>query len=132
MLNNDKEFGAPERQRHGRNFGLAAASGSGSAGFEDLRRKGFAPAIEVNSLDTAKRIARESNAIFPCSAPTLATELSCGLLVRLDYDSPELRTQPAVVRLRHRTHSPAARKFLELVHAVERELLAAEEPVPTS
>ena len=31
-----------------------AAGGSG-AGSRDLRRKGFAPAIEVNSLDTAKR-----------------------------------------------------------------------------
>ena len=104
----------------------AAATGSG-AGFEDARRKGFAPAIEVNSLDTAKRVARDSNALFPGSTTMLATELSGGFLVKLDYDSPELRTQPAIVRLRHRTLSPAARKFLELVRAVEAELVATEQ-----
>ncbi len=105
--------------------GQTAATGSG-AGYQDVRRKGFTPAIEVNSLDTAKRIARGSNALFPGSASMLATELSCGLLVSLDYDSPDLRTHPAIVRLRHRTLSPAALKFVELVRSVESELVAAE------
>jgi DNA-binding transcriptional LysR family regulator len=105
--------------------GHAAATGT-RAGYQDLRRKGFAPAVEVNSLDTAKRIARDSNVIFPGSASMLATELSCGHLVKLDYDSPALRTQPAIVRLRHRTLSPAALRFVELVRAVESELVATE------
>jgi len=105
--------------------GHSAATGS-KAGYPDLRRKGFAPAAEVNSLDTAKRIARDSDVIFPGSASMLATELSCGHLVRLDYDSPALRTQPAIVRLRGRTLSPAALRFVELVRSLEAELVAIE------
>ena len=105
-----------------------AATGSG-AGFEDSLRKGFVPAIEVNSLDTAKRIAQLSNALFPCSAPMLEEEASGAVLVTLDYDSPMLRTQPAIVRMRNRTLSPAALKFVELVRAIESELVAAEGPV---
>ena len=105
--------------------GREAATGS-KAGYEDLRRKGFAPAVEVNSLDTAKRIARDSNVIFPGSATMLATELSCGHLVKLDYDSPVLRTQPAIVRLRGRTLSPAALRFVELVRSLESELVASD------
>ena len=105
--------------------GRTAATGSG-AGTADVRRKGFAPAIEVNSIDTAKRVARESNALFPGTASMLTADFASGRLVRLDYDSPALRTHPAMVRLRHRTLSPAARRFMELVRAVESELVAAE------
>jgi DNA-binding transcriptional LysR family regulator len=103
----------------------AAATGSG-AGSADAARKGFVPAIEVNSLDTAKRIAEGSNALFPGSASMLEAHLSSGRLVTLDYDSPTLRTQPAIVCLRQRTLSPAALKFLQWVHEVETELISAQ------
>ncbi len=103
-----------------------AARTGGGAGSDDVLRKGFVPAIEVNSLDTAKRIARQSDALFPGSASMLATELASGHLFTLDYDSPALRSQPALVRLRNRTLSPAALRFLELVREVESELVAAE------
>lgn len=111
---------------HGRTAQVAAMGG-GDAGFEDISRRGFAPAIEVNSLDTAKQVARRSNALFPGSASMLSTELSHGELLQLDYDSPELRTRSALVRMRNRTPSPAALKFMELVRAVEAELIASEE-----
>ena len=111
---------------HGRTARVAAM-GDGDAGTEDLSRKGFAPAIEVNSLDTAKQVTRRSNALFPGSASMLATEFSHGELVRLDFDGPELRTRSALVRMRNRTPSPAALKFMELVRKVEAELLASEE-----
>jgi DNA-binding transcriptional LysR family regulator len=111
---------------HGRTARVAA-TGDGDAGFEDKSRDGFAPAIEVNSLDTAKQIARRSNALFPGSTSMLGTELSHGELLRLDYDSPELRTRSALVRMRDRTPSPAALKFMELVRAVEEELISSEE-----
>jgi DNA-binding transcriptional LysR family regulator len=110
---------------HGRTA-RAAPMGDGEAGAEDLSRKGFAPAIEVNSLDTAKQVTRRSNALFPGSASMLATEFSHGELVRLDYDSPELRTRSALVRMRNRTPSPAALKFMDLVRMVESELIASE------
>jgi DNA-binding transcriptional LysR family regulator len=102
--------------------------GDGSAGTDDRLRKGFAPAIEVNSIDTAKQVARGSNALFPASMQMVAAELARGELVCLDYDSPELRTRVALVRLRDRTPSPVALKFMELVRTVESALVAAEEP----
>jgi DNA-binding transcriptional LysR family regulator len=96
---------------------------SGLAG----RRPTLAPSIEVNSLDAAKRIARESDALLPATASILAAELASGLLVRLAFDLPVLGAQPALVRLRDRTPSPAALRFLALLRAVEDELLAAEQ-----
>jgi DNA-binding transcriptional LysR family regulator len=104
-----------------------AAMGDGIAGAEDLSRKGFAPTIEVNSLATAKQVARQSNALFPGSASMLAAELSRSELVRLDFDVPELRARSALVRLRNRTPLPAALKFMEIVRTVEAELIASEE-----
>jgi DNA-binding transcriptional LysR family regulator len=100
---------------HGRTA-YVAAMGDGDAGVEDLSRKGFAPAIEVNSLD----------ALFPGSASMLTKEFAHGELVRLDFDGPELRTRSALVRMRNRTPSPAALKFMELVRAVESEVIAEE------
>jgi DNA-binding transcriptional LysR family regulator len=111
---------------HGRTA-REAAMGGGDAGFEDRSRNGFAPAIEVNSLDTAKQVARRSDALFPGSESMLAAQFARGELLRLDYDSPELRSRSALVRLRNRTPSPAALKFMALVRAVEAELIALEE-----
>jgi hypothetical protein len=91
-----------------------AGMGDGSAGAKDLSRKGFAPTIEVNSLVTAKQVARHSDALFPGSASLLRTEFSRGELVRLDFDGPELRIRPALVRMRGRTPSPAAMRFMQL------------------
>ena len=107
---------------HGRTAKVAAM-GDGDAGSADLSRNGFAPAIEVNSLDTAKQVTRRSDALFPGSASMLATDFARGELVRLDFDGPELRTQPALIRMRNRTPSPAALKFMELVREVEAELI---------
>jgi LysR family pca operon transcriptional activator len=103
-----------------------AALGDGQAGAEDLSRKGFAPTIEVNSLATAKQVACHSDALFPGSGSMLSAEFSRGELVRLDFDGPELRTRSALVRMRNRTPSPAALKFMELVRMVESELIASE------
>jgi len=104
---------------------LAAGRGSDASAGVPVR-KAFAPSIEVNSLDLAKRIARESDALLPATAAILSDELASGVLVRLAFDLPELRTRPVVVRLKHRTPSPAALRFLALLRAVEDELLAAD------
>ena len=64
---------------------------------------------------------------FPAVRRCWPTEFSRGELVRLDFDGPELRTRSALVRMRNRTPSPAALKFMELVRKVEAELLASEE-----
>jgi DNA-binding transcriptional LysR family regulator len=106
-----------------------AGMGDGSAGAKDLSRKGFAPTIEVNSLATAKQVARHSDALFPGSASMLRTEFSRGELVRLDFDGPELRVRPALVRMRGRTPSPAALRFMQLLRAVEADFIASEDAV---
>jgi DNA-binding transcriptional LysR family regulator len=103
-----------------------AFMGNGSAGAEDRLRKGFAPAIEVNSIDTAKQVARHSDALFPASKQMVSSELARGELVCLDYDAPELRTRSALVRMRARTPSPVALKFMELIRQVEVGLLDTE------
>ncbi len=104
-----------------------ASAADATDGNAEGRRASFAPSIEVNSLDAAKRIARESDALLPATASILAAELASGLLVRLAFDLPVLGVQPALVRLRDRTPSPAALRFLALLRAVEDELLAAEQ-----
>lgn len=108
-------------------FGASArVVATGSTTGPDLpSRQGFAPSIEVTSLDTAKRIARESNAILPATSSMLSAELAGGLLVTLDFDLPELRAYPALVRLRDRTPSPAALRFMHWLRVVEDDLLAA-------
>jgi DNA-binding transcriptional LysR family regulator len=94
----------------------------GRAGSTDAVRKGFAPAIEVNSFDAARRIAAASDALFPATASMLAAHLEVGQLVTLDFDIPVLRSRPALVRLRDRTPSPAAQRFIELVRELDAEL----------
>ena len=103
-----------------------ASMGDGSAGAKDMSRKGFAPTIEVNSLATAKQVARSSDALFPGSASMLWGEFARSELVRLDFNGPELSIRPVLVRMRGRTPSPAALKFLELLRAVEAGLIGKE------
>jgi len=100
----------------------AVAASGDAAGAVDAARRGFSPAIEVNSFDAARRIARSSDALFPATPTMLAADLAVGQLATLDFDAPVLRFHPAVVRLRDRTLSPAALRFLEIVRALEAEL----------
>ena len=100
----------------------AVAATGDAAGAMDAARRGFSPAIEVNSFDAARRIARSSDALFPATPTMLAADLAVGQLATLDFDAPVLRFRPAVVRWRDRTLSPAAHRFLQLVRAMEAEL----------
>ena len=111
-------------QLFGEKARIAAMGGAGADAGPP--HQAFGPSIEVNSLDAAKRIARESDALLPATTSMLSAELSAGLLTRLAFDLPVLRTHPALVRLRDRTPSPAALRFLGLLRAVEEELLAIE------
>ena len=104
---------------------LAAIAG-GAFGSRDPETGDFAPAILVNSLDIARRIARESDALFPGTAAMLAPETGAGHLVRLPFHVPVMQTSYGLMYLRDRTLSPAARRFMELVHEVDAELVAAE------
>jgi DNA-binding transcriptional LysR family regulator len=85
------------------------------------------PQILVNSVAIGLRITRECDAIFPATSATLAEDLAAGRLVALDFDGPVLRPSAAVFHLRDRTLSPAALAFLDILRAVEAEVLAATE-----
>lgn len=100
----------------------AVVAAGDAAGALDPARQGFSPAIEVNSFDAARRIARSSDALFPATPTMLAADLAIGQLATLDFDAPVLRVHPAWVQRRDRTLSPAARRFIEIVRGLESEL----------
>ena len=85
----------------------------------------FVPGIQVNSVALARLIARESDAVFPGTAETLADDVAAGRLVTLAIDAPALRVEYAVFYLRDRTLSPAARAFIDILHAIDAEAVRA-------
>jgi DNA-binding transcriptional LysR family regulator len=111
----------------GRNA-IVAATGD-AAGAPDNTRRGFSPAIEVNSFDAARRIARSSDALFPATTTMLAADLAVGHLATLDFDAQELRYHPALARLSDRTLSPAADRLLQIVRKLDAELGASSLPL---
>jgi DNA-binding transcriptional LysR family regulator len=106
---------------------VAAHEGAGSI---DRETGNFAPAIHVNSLSLALRIARDSDALFPGTASMLSPDVETGRLVRLDFHIPAMRTNHGILTQRDRTHSPAARAFIETLKAVEKEVADSEGPRP--
>lgn len=108
----------------------AAAVAHGAAGRADPETGTFAPAIHVNSLPLAQRIARQSDALFPGTATMLAPDVEAGRLVKLDFHVPPMRTTHGIATLRGRTLSPAARAFLGTLREVEEEVLRAESAGP--
>jgi DNA-binding transcriptional LysR family regulator len=81
----------------------------------------------VNSFAIARRIARESDALFPGTLPMLAPDVEAGQLVLLDFHIPVMRTSYSLLmHLRDRSLSPAAQAFMDLLLAVEAEVAATE------
>ena len=96
------------------------------SGAFDAMSGDFLPAITVNSFVIARQIAAGTDALVPGAAPMLAADLESGRLVKLDYQSPELRTHYAITTLRRRTPSPVALAFIEILREVEAEVVANE------
>jgi DNA-binding transcriptional LysR family regulator len=92
------------------------------AGALDAMSGDFLPAITVNSFSIARQIAAGTDVLVPGTARMLAADIEAGRLVTLDYQSPEMRTQYAIVTLRGRTPSPAALAFIEILLEVENEV----------
>jgi DNA-binding transcriptional LysR family regulator len=86
----------------------------------------FVPQILVNSLAHARQIARDSDALFPCTAALLEDDVAAGVLVRLDCRVPAMQTTHGVLYLRGRTLAPATRMFIETLRAVEAEALRSD------
>ena len=105
--------------------GVAAAMGSG-AGRLDPASGVFMPAVHVNSLSLARRIAGGSDALFPATAAMLAPDLAAGHLVTLDFDAPEMRTDYGIITLTDRSLAPVTLAFLGHLREVESEIGATE------
>ena len=97
----------------------------GPAGRFDPDRGDFLPAITVDSLDLARRIAASTVAIVPAVRGMVAADLRDRTLIQLDFQEPWMATTYAVFWRRDRTPSPAVRAFVEELRAVESEIAAA-------
>lgn len=86
----------------------------------------FVPQIVVDSVEMSRRIARETDALFPCTIGMLADDLAAGRLVTLDIDAPVMRTVHSTYYLRERTLSPSAQAFVDTLQQVEAEIAGQE------
>jgi DNA-binding transcriptional LysR family regulator len=108
----------------------AAASRLGEEGASGGDDADFVPPIAVNSLTLARLIARDSDALFPATLGMIADDLAAGLLSRVDFSAPAMRTEYGVIYLAGRTQAPAVRVFIETLHAVEAEAQQADSQPP--
>jgi DNA-binding transcriptional LysR family regulator len=104
----------------------AAVASGGASDLLDADHGELIPAIHVNSYALARQIACDTDALVPGTARMLAPELSAGRLVLLDFHMPGLRTNYALIHRQDRSLSPAALAFIDLVRAVEAEVVATE------
>lgn len=81
------------------------------------------PQIQINTTSISKRLALESDVLFPACGAMLADDVAAGRLAVLDVHVPALRTEGGILYLRERTMSPATRAFL----AALREAVAADQ-----
>jgi DNA-binding transcriptional LysR family regulator len=84
----------------------------------------FLPAITVDSIELATRIASSTNAILPAARGLLTAELRDVKLVQLGFREPWMETTYALILRRDRTPSPVASAFIEQLRAVEAEIAA--------
>ena len=104
----------------------AAVASEGTSDLLDADHGELIPAIHVNSYALARQIACDTDALVPGTARMLAPELDAGRLVRLDFHMRGLRTNYAIIYRKDRSLSPAAQAFIDLVRAVEAEVVATE------
>lgn len=82
-------------------------------------RRGQKPPVMVNSVSVARAIARESDGIAPATFQLLKPDLDAGNLILLDVKPARLRTTHAILTLKDRSLSPAARKFVDRLRQIE-------------
>jgi DNA-binding transcriptional LysR family regulator len=111
------EFPLVTTRLRGMSAVLAATRGTGMP-WSSPDGGDYEPPISVNTVALARRIALESDAIVPGTAATLAEDIAAGRLVAYDFDVPGMRIDGAAFYLRGRTLAPAARAFVEALHAV--------------
>jgi len=95
------------------------SSGLQSPAASDSRGATFTPQISVSSMEAARLIALNSDAVFAAPASFLANDVASARLVRLNVDVPEMKTSHGIIRTADRSLSPAERVFIELLREVE-------------
>lgn len=85
-------------------------------------RRGKTPPVMVNSVAVARVIARNSDGIAPATYQLLKPDLDAGSLIILDVQPTTLRTTHAILTLKDRSLSPAARKFIDRLQEIEAEV----------
>jgi DNA-binding transcriptional LysR family regulator len=110
------------------------ASAGGALGTSDPDTGDFTPAIHVDSVSLARRIARETDALAPGTLAMLDPDVQAGRLVLVDFRIAAMQTTYSLMYLRDRTLAPAALAFVDIIRAVEAELMAhareSEAPLP--
>ena len=86
--------------------------------------------LHTSSLKMIRQVVRQSDAISLALPAQLRSDVASGLFVELEVDGPAAYTNYGIIRLAHRTLSPAAELFVGLLVEAEREI--AEEPAATS
>lgn len=81
--------------------------------------------LRVEMPHIARLIVMESDVIGIAVGPQIGTDLAAGRLVKLDLQLPWLGTFYGIIRLAHRTPSPAACAFIAILREVESALDAA-------
>jgi hypothetical protein len=77
----------------------------------------------VSSIAAARIIARDSDAVVPGTAMTLVEDVASGRLALLDVALTPSHDKGAIMYLRDRTLSPAARAFLDQLREVSKQEL---------
>ena len=106
-------------------IGPLLSSGS-AAGRIDPESKKFLPAITVDSLAAARKIAYGCDALLPIALSCIETELQAGDFLILDFMAPWMRNQYGFVSKKDRTHSPAATELMNKVREQEESALELE------
>jgi DNA-binding transcriptional LysR family regulator len=96
----------------------------------DAYGEDYLPQVLVNSTAAARLIAQQSDLLVPGTAAMLADDVADGRLVRLSCTAPAMQTINGLIYLRERMLSPAARVFIDALHQVEAEALAADAAKP--
>ena len=118
----DEVLGFPLVGSRARGSTAARLPVTSPAGRVDPDSGDFLPAIHVDSLDLARRIAASTAAIVPAVRETVAADLRDGTLVPIDFEQPWMQTSYEVFWRADRTQSPAARAFVDELRAVESEI----------
>ncbi len=95
---------------------------------DSLAETGEITAIEMHtpSVQMIRQVVRQSDAVGLALPAQLRSDVARGDFVELDVDGPAAYTNYGIIRLAHRTLSPAAELFVGLLLEVERDM--SEEP----